>query len=52
MFYSANAFGAFRELAWWWIVPPGIAITLLSLSFVFIGHSLDEIINPKLRARR
>jgi len=52
MFYSANAFGAFRELAWWWIIPPGLAITLLSLSFVFIGHALDEIMNPKLRARR
>jgi peptide/nickel transport system permease protein len=52
MFYSANAFGAFRELAWWWIVPPGIAITLLSMSFVFIGHALDEIINPRVRARR
>jgi len=52
MFYSANAFGAFRELAWWWILPPGVAITLLSLCFVFIGHALDEIINPKLRARR
>lgn len=52
MFYSANAFGAFRALAWWWILPPGIAITLLSLSFVFIGHALDEIINPRLRARR
>ncbi|MEM3072280.1 MAG: ABC transporter permease [Candidatus Bathyarchaeia archaeon] len=52
MFYTANAFGAFRILAWWWIIPPGVAITLLSLSFVFVGHALDEVMNPRLRARR
>lgn len=40
------------NLAWWDILPPGIAITLLCLSFVFIGHAVDEIINPKLRRRR
>jgi peptide/nickel transport system permease protein len=52
IFYSANAFGAFQHLAWWWIMPPGIAITALSLSFVFIGTTMDEILNPKVRARR
>jgi peptide/nickel transport system permease protein len=52
MLYSANAFGAFQHLAWWWIIPPGIAITLISLSFVFIGTTLNEILNPKIRARR
>ncbi|MEM2942611.1 MAG: ABC transporter permease, partial [Candidatus Bathyarchaeia archaeon] len=52
IFYSANAFGAFQHLAWWWIIPPGVAITLLSISFVFIGTTLDEILNPKIRARR
>lgn len=52
MFYTARAFGAFSSLAWWWIIPPGILITLLSLSFVFIGHALDDVMNPRLRARR
>jgi ABC-type dipeptide/oligopeptide/nickel transport system permease subunit len=52
MLYSANAFGAFQNLAWWWIIPPGIAITLISLSFVFIGTTLNEILNPKIRSRR
>jgi len=52
IFYSANAFGAFQHLAWWWIIPPGIAITALSLSFVFVGTTMDEILNPKVRARR
>ena len=36
----------------WWIVPPGISIALISLSFVLLGYALDEILNPKLRQRR
>jgi peptide/nickel transport system permease protein len=36
----------------WWIVPPGIAICLVSLSFVLLGYALDEMLNPKLRQRR
>lgn len=37
---------------WWWIVPPGVSIALVSLSFILIGYALDEILNPKLRQRR
>jgi peptide/nickel transport system permease protein len=37
---------------WWWVLPPGIAIALVSLSFVLIGYALDEIFNPRLRVRR
>jgi len=37
---------------WYWVVPPGLCICLLSLSFVLIGYALDEIFNPKLRERR
>jgi len=40
------------NLAWWWIVPPGLAIAILSLSFVLLGYALDEMFNPKLRRRR
>lgn len=40
------------NLAWWDILPPGLAITFLCLSFVFIGHAVDEIVNPRLRRRR
>lgn len=35
--------------AWWYVVPPGLCILLVSLAFILIGHSLDEILNPKLR---
>jgi peptide/nickel transport system permease protein len=40
------------NFAWWDILAPGIAITMLCLSFVFIGHAVDEIMNPRLRRRR
>ncbi len=40
------------DSAWWWVLPPGISIALVSLSFVMIGFSLDSIFNPRLRQRR
>lgn len=36
---------------WWWILPPGFAIAILSLSFILLGYGLDEMFNPKLRRR-
>jgi peptide/nickel transport system permease protein len=39
------------DYAWWWFLPPGIAIALLSLAFVMVGFALDQIFNPKLRER-
>jgi peptide/nickel transport system permease protein len=36
---------------WWWIIPPGVAIATISLSFILIGYAIDEILNPKLRRR-
>jgi peptide/nickel transport system permease protein len=35
--------------AWWFLLPPGFAIVLVSLSLVLIGNTLDEIVNPRLR---
>ncbi len=37
--------------AYWWLLPPGIAITLLCLSFYLIGRAFDEVVNPRLRKR-
>ena len=37
---------------WWMVIPPGVAIMILSLSFILIGYAIDDILNPKLRARR
>ncbi|HEX9299499.1 MAG TPA: ABC transporter permease [Actinomycetota bacterium] len=43
--------GAAFSNNWWWIVPPGVAVVLVVLAFTMIGYALDEILNPKLRAR-
>jgi len=37
---------------WWWVIPPGICISLIAVSFILLGYALDEILNPKLRLRR
>lgn len=37
---------------WFWVIPPGVAIALLAMSFILIGFALDEVLNPKLRRRR
>lgn len=34
--------------AWWWVVPPGLSITLLVMSGFFISRTLEEILNPRL----
>jgi ABC-type dipeptide/oligopeptide/nickel transport system permease subunit len=52
MLHEAQDAGAFSRLAWWYILPPGFAITFLCVAFVFVGHALDEIVNPRLRRRR
>lgn len=52
MLQHAFGFGGFSQLAWWWIVPPGLAIIGLCMAFVFVGHAFDEIVNPRLRRRR
>jgi peptide/nickel transport system permease protein len=38
--------GAIRS-AWWWVLPPGISITLLVLSFFYLSRIVEEITNPE-----
>jgi peptide/nickel transport system permease protein len=40
---------AVSRQAWWFLVPPGLAIVWVSLSLVLIGNTLDQIVNPRLR---
>lgn len=47
--HDSNVYGAAARGLWWWIMPPGIMIAITGLAFVFIGNSLDAIVNPKLR---
>lgn len=52
MLFFAEQYQALLRLAWWYVLPPGICILLVVLSFIFIGHALDEVLNPRLRMRR
>jgi len=31
----------------WWLIPPGVMITLLAASFYFVGYSLEDVLNPQ-----
>lgn len=40
---------AISRMAWWFLLPPGIAIVWVSLSIILIGNALEEIVNPRLK---
>jgi len=33
----------------YWMLPPGICISLLTLSFYMLGRAMDEVLDPRLR---
>lgn len=41
--------GAMVNGYWWWILPPGIAIVLVTLAFTMCGYAFEEILDPRLR---
>ena len=43
--------GALTAGWWWWLIPPGLAILAVTLSFTMVGYALDEVLSPRLRAR-
>jgi len=51
MLHYAWGSGAATLPAWWYIIPPGVAIVLVVLAFTFMGTAFDEILDPRLRSR-
>ena len=50
MLYFANARSAFLTDAWkWWILPPGLALTVVILGLAFLGYAVEEWADPRLR---
>jgi len=45
--FSFNA-GAMRN-AWWWVLPPGLCLSLFVTSAFMITRAYEEMINPRLR---
>ncbi len=49
MLENAFSSGAPSAGAWWYVVPPGLCITLLVLSVSMLGYMFEEYVNPRLR---
>ena len=49
--YNGFQAGAINAGAWWYVVPPGLAITLFVLAFFAVGQVIEEIVDPKVRER-
>jgi peptide/nickel transport system permease protein len=47
-----NAFtdDAILNNAWWAIVPPGLAVTIVVLACTMTGQAMEDALNPRLRA--
>ena len=50
--YWAQSQDALQVGAWWWFVPPGLAVALIGTSLVLLNTGIDELGNPRLRASR
>jgi peptide/nickel transport system permease protein len=33
----------------YWLIPPGLSISLLTLAFYLLGRAMDEVLDPRLR---
>ncbi|HEY7522378.1 MAG TPA: ABC transporter permease [Candidatus Limnocylindrales bacterium] len=49
---AARTNGALGLGAWWYFVPPGLCIILVVFAFTLLGAALDDLLNPKRRARQ
>jgi peptide/nickel transport system permease protein len=47
----ARQIGAVSAGNWWILLPPGVAIAVVSLAFTLCGRAIEGVLNPKLRAR-
>jgi peptide/nickel transport system permease protein len=49
---AARTAGAISSGIWWYMIPPGLAIAAVALSFTLCGRALESVINPRLREQR
>jgi peptide/nickel transport system permease protein len=48
MLNQAFGQGAVSRGAWWYLLPPGIAILVVVLGFTLVGRAVEQILNPRL----
>jgi peptide/nickel transport system permease protein len=48
-----NAFmqGAVTAGAWWYLVPPGVAILVIVLGFTLVGRAVEHVLNARVQPR-
>jgi peptide/nickel transport system permease protein len=44
--------GAPSAGAWWYVVPPGLCLTVLVLAVALLGYQFEEQVNPRLQEAR
>ncbi|MFA6653458.1 MAG: ABC transporter permease [Candidatus Delongbacteria bacterium] len=37
---------------WWWLIPPGLAVTVISLALAWFAYAWEERINPRFQVMR
>jgi peptide/nickel transport system permease protein len=52
MLYWAQSQQALQLGAWWWFLPPGVAVALIGTALVLLNTGFDELGSPRLRASR
>jgi peptide/nickel transport system permease protein len=48
MLNAAFGAGAMRS-AWWWVLPPGLALSAFVMAIFMVTRAYEEILNPRLR---
>jgi len=48
---QAQGGGATVRGLWWWVLLPGIGITLLGFGFIAVGMAIERVVNPKMKQR-
>ena len=51
MLDDAYSVGAITTGSWWYIVPPGVCVVLVVLSFTLVGLALEDVLDPRLKGR-
>jgi peptide/nickel transport system permease protein len=52
MLEDAFSAGALSQEAWWYYVPPGLAVLVVVLAFTVIGRTIEAVLDPRLRDSR
>jgi peptide/nickel transport system permease protein len=50
MLFFAQSYGIYVG-DWWWMLAPGLAITIFATGFALVGFTIEEIMNPRLRMK-